>query len=233
MSNRENLLNKIRALLSKTTEHGCTEAEALAALDKARAMMDAYEVSEDELKLAKAEAAVLRAEPEGARDPHGIKWQMASAVADFTDCKCWRSGPRLTFCGLQSDAQFATWLLDSLTGFVQGELARHLMGSLAPRGERRFIINGFVAGITARISERLRELCKRSETAITTSGRELVVTKKTAIADVMKKAGIHLRSGRGSSRRLNGESYQAGKAAGDRASFGRPVTGRTSALRLT
>ena len=34
---REKLLDKIRALLSKTTESGCTEGEYLAALAKARA----------------------------------------------------------------------------------------------------------------------------------------------------------------------------------------------------
>ena len=41
MNNRNSLL----ALLSKTVENGCTESEALAALDKARAMMDAHEVT--------------------------------------------------------------------------------------------------------------------------------------------------------------------------------------------
>ena len=59
---RNRLLDKIRALLSKTTENGCTEAEHLAALDKAYAMIDAYEVTPDDLRLTKTEAAVLRKE---------------------------------------------------------------------------------------------------------------------------------------------------------------------------
>jgi hypothetical protein len=45
MNDRNSLLDKIRALMSKTAENGCTEHEALAALDKARALMDAYEVT--------------------------------------------------------------------------------------------------------------------------------------------------------------------------------------------
>ena len=32
--NRDSLLDKIRALMSKTVDNGCTEAEALAALTK-------------------------------------------------------------------------------------------------------------------------------------------------------------------------------------------------------
>ena len=70
---RNRLLDKIRALLSKTTENGCTEAEHLAALDKAYAMIDAYEVTPDDLRLTKTEAAVLRKEPRGTLDPHNIK----------------------------------------------------------------------------------------------------------------------------------------------------------------
>jgi hypothetical protein len=232
--NRDNLLDKIRALLSKTTENGCTEQEAMAALEKARAMMDAYEVTEADLQLTKAEAAVLRSEPAGSRDPHNIKWYLCSGVADFCDCKAWRSRKTggLVFCGMLSDAQFATWLLDSLAGFVQGELVKHLMGNLAPKGERRFVINGFVMGCTARISSRLEELTRQSKAAAVGNSRALVVTKTAAIKSTMEKAGIKLRSGRASSRRIDGNSYRAGQSAGDRASFGRPVNGQAAALRL-
>jgi Protein of unknown function (DUF2786) len=77
---REGLLEKIRGLLAKTLENGCTESEAMAALDKARAMMDAYAVSESELSLTKDEKAILRREPPGTKDPHRIKWHLMSAV---------------------------------------------------------------------------------------------------------------------------------------------------------
>src|ERR1035437_3545910 len=222
--NRESLLDKIRALMSKTVDNGCTEAEALSALDKARAMMDAYEVSEDDLRLSKEEKAVLRAEPAGTRDPHGIKRSLATPVAKFCDCKVWRNGEKgLTFCGLKSDAQFATWLLDNLASFVQCELVGHLSGCLAPKGERRFVINGFVAGFASRVSERIKALCQQSAVVASSNSRALVLVKSTAVADKLKELNIHLGKGRRSGRRLNGASYQAGKSAGDRASFGRPV----------
>ena len=38
---REKMIDKIKALLSKTTGNGCTQEEELTALDKARALMDA------------------------------------------------------------------------------------------------------------------------------------------------------------------------------------------------
>src|SRR5438552_4170627 len=86
---REGLLDKIRALLAKTVGAGCTESEALAALSKARAMMDAYAVGDDELSLAKEEKAILRREPPGTKDPHRIKQFLARSVAQFCECTAW------------------------------------------------------------------------------------------------------------------------------------------------
>jgi hypothetical protein len=231
-ADRDDLIEKIRNLMSKTVGAGCTEPEALAALDKARALMDAYEVTEEELELTKDEAAVFRKEPPGTRDPHNIKFYLCSATAKFCNCKAWRDqGGELMFCGLPSDVRLATWLLDTLQAFVQAELARHLMGCLAPAAERRFVINGFVGGCCARISDRLNALCTQSASAATSNGRELTVVKNAAVAAKMEAEGICLRTSR-SSKRYDDASYQAGESAGDRASFGRPVTGANATPRI-
>src|SRR6266852_9239767 len=232
MSNREGLLDKVRALLAKTTENGCTEEEHLAAFAKARAMIDAYEIDDAELALTKDEKAILRKEPKGTRDPHGIKSGLALAVAKFTDCRVWRTGQALTFCGLQSDANFATWLLDHLTAFVQGELTRYLIGDVSlDYSNRRRVINGFVSGCTSRISERLNALCQAS-TPVTSNARALVVVKGQAVAEKMREMGIHLGKPHRSARHVDAGAHDAGRAAGERASFGRPVEGKGAVLRL-
>jgi hypothetical protein len=230
--NREKMLDKIRALLSKTTENGCTEEEELASLAKARALMDAYEVTGADLQLAKDEGAILRKEPPGSRDMHGIKAAMAGAVAQFTDCRAWRDRKAgLVFCGLPADVRFATWLLDHLTAFVQAELVKHLMGDTRMNGGRRLAINGFVIGATSQITRRLTELCKPAATASVNS-RALVVTKQAVIRAKMAELGIHLRKGRSSGRQYDASSLASGRSAGDRASFCRPVSGANAVPRL-
>jgi Protein of unknown function (DUF2786) len=234
--NRESLVDKIRALLAKTTANGCTEAEMLTALAKARAMRDAYAVTDEELQIAKDEAAVLRDEPDDPNDPHNIKWRLCSAVADFCDCQVW-AAPRsryrsLVFCGMAGDTQFASWLLDHLTDFVSVELVKHLMTSLAPSSERSRVIKDFLTGITERISERMRELCKPPAGQADNS-RALVAIKSSAIADKMKDCGIKVRI-ISSCFSINSEAdYEAGRKAGNGASFGRPVSGAVGVLRLT
>ena len=149
--NREKVIEKIKALLNKTVDNGCSEEEMGAALDKARAWMDAHEITEDELRLTKEEEAVLRSEPPDSLDPHNIKWHLMDAVAEFCNCQVWQKRRRDTkvveFCGLQSDARLASWLLDTLAQFVQAEIVRHLMETLPPKGEKRRVIRGFVRGL--------------------------------------------------------------------------------------
>jgi hypothetical protein len=233
---RENICNKIRALLSKTMDAGCTEAEAMTALGKAQAMRDAYQVTEAELNLTKEEKAILRREPPGTKDPHRIKWFLLSAVSEFCGCTGWRqrrdSGGGIVFCGLPADVQFATWLLDTLTGFVQAELVNHLMDAAPSNEERREVIRGFVLGITDRISRRLMELCQQSAVAATSNAKALVVVKDAAVQAKLDELGIRLWSSSGSCGAWDDSSYQAGEAAGDRATFGRPVSGRNATLRL-
>ena len=230
---REALLAKIRALLSKTVENGATEAEALAALAKARGMVDAYEVTDAELALTKDEHAIFLREPRGTADPHNIKFHLSGSVAEFCECTAWRNHDNLlVFCGQRSDAQFATWLLDTLAAFVQGELANHLATSTATGHARRSVIASFVHGCTRRICQRLNELRRQSTTVATPNAKALVIVKGAAVKAKLAECGIKLRTTRSSASIGDDSSYNAGKAAGNRASFGRPVSGQNATLRL-
>lgn len=228
--NRTNLLNKIRALLSKTVEAGCTEAEAMSALSMAQAIMDAYEVTEEDLIETKKESAVSETMKD-MRDPHHIRAYITKSISRFTNTKSYKSEIRSQkwkyyFIGLPSDVEFAMWLTETLTMFVQKELKNYIWAndytSLEPPAKRR-IINGFVFGCTNRISERLIELSMQA--APTINGTALMVIKDQLINHKMKELGLNLIAPRKRSSRINANSYEAGKAAGNRATFGRPVGG--------
>jgi hypothetical protein len=136
------------------------------------------------------------------------------------------------FCGLPSDAQFATWLLDALTAFVQAEIVKHLIEVDPSKEDRREVVKGFVLGCTERISQRLDELCAQSATVATSNAKALVVVKGQAVQAKLNELGIRIHKCSLSCGAFDDSSYQAGRAAGDRASFGRPVSGRNATLRL-
>jgi hypothetical protein len=232
---REILVDKVKSLLAKTTENKCTEEEMLAALAKARALIDAYEITDDELKLSRDEKAILHTESEvDARDSYGIKWQLGHSVARYCHVEIFRNGSKsgLSFVGFKSDIDFAIWLIDHLADFVHGALFEFLLDCLAPEGrERKAEIRGFISGCTQRISARLDQLSDQSQTERTTSHKALVVIKDQAIKDFMKAEGICLRLSRSGSGGSEG-ARSAGRSAGDRASFGRPVSGAGATPRL-
>jgi hypothetical protein len=235
MADRNAIIDKIKALLAKTTANGATEAEMMSALDKASAMMDAYDITDADVQVAKDEAAMLHADPPDLKDPHNIKWRLSYGVAQFCGVQIYRSRHEtgLKCIGMPSDVQFAMWLLDSLADFVFAELYAHLIGCLAPQSERRVIIRSFTAACCERITDRLLALVERSKAARTSNGKELVVIKDAAIKAFMKDHDIRIRWCSGYSPRTSDAAAQAaGRAAGDRASFGRPVSGAAGVLRL-
>jgi hypothetical protein len=235
MADRNSIIEKIKALLAKTTANGATEAEMMAALDKASAMMDAHDITDEEVQLTKDEAAMLHADPPDLKDPHKIKWRLCHGVREFCSVQIYRSRHEtgLKCIGMPRDVQFAMWLLDTLADFVFDELYAHLIGCLAPQSERRVIIRSFTAACCERITDRLLALVEHSKAARTGNGRELIVIKDAAIKAFMKDNGIHLRTCRGySPSTFDAAAQAAGYAAGDRASFGRPVTGAAGVLRL-
>src|SRR5438874_8161705 len=91
MADRNTIIDKIKALLAKTTENGATEAEMLSALDKASAMMDAYDITDDELRIAKDEAVMQHSDPPDLKDPHQIKWRLTYGVSQFCNVQIFRS----------------------------------------------------------------------------------------------------------------------------------------------
>jgi hypothetical protein len=233
--NRNSIIETIKKLLVRTTANGCTEAEMLSSLDKASAMMDAYDITDADVREAKDEAAMLHAEPPDLKDPHNIKWRLSNGVAEFCGVQIFRTRHQtgLKCIGMPSDVQFAMWLLDTLADFVFAELYAHLIGCLAPQNERRIIIRSFTAACCDRITDRLLALVERSKAARTGNGRELVVVKDAAIKAFMKDNGIRLRNCSGyAPSTVDAVAQAAGRAAGDRATFGRPVTGAAAVRRI-
>jgi hypothetical protein len=197
MSKRyEDALRKAKALLAKTRDNSnCTEAEKLAAYAMARAMIDAYEITEEDLRETKEEGAIFSEEPEDDRtDPHGIKWRLLGAIARWCGVEVYRKThiQGLKFVGMRVDVEMAMWALEDLADQVFQRLIEHMIICLAPPRERRRITRDFVVGITERIHERLNEQIKQSTINRTSSAKALVIVKQSAIDTALKERGITL-----------------------------------------
>jgi len=88
MSDRRKLIEKVRALLQKTAENGCTEGEAMAAAAKAAELMAQFDLTMTDVEIGATECTE-RPMAAPARD-HPIQWVL-TAVAHFTDTRVWLS----------------------------------------------------------------------------------------------------------------------------------------------
>ena len=229
---RAKLITKIKAIMRKTVYNGCTEVEALSALNMAQSLMNAYEITEADIKEIKQDEKAINQEFD-LRDPNKIALSMAVCVAEFTDCKSWQTRKHtVNFIGLPSDVDFALWLLTTLSRFVRNELAKHLM-RINPEinnWNRQYHINGFVMGAASRINQRLKELITSRKGSVNSNA--IVVAKQELIVRKINELGKMLKAAKKRNEKFTIDSYTAGKAAGNGASFGRPVKGNQAVLRI-
>ena len=230
MQQTDRITSIIRALLAKSTANGATEAEAIAAAEKARELMDRYNVTADVEAAAEDGAIMAKARRYGRGDRIA---GLVMAVAEYCDCKAWvsRSENAPTFCGAPADADMAVWLFESLhaardRGLIQWRSSPAYQDAIAATGESgRLLGANFTSGFVARVAARLRESkAKSREAAASPNAQSLVVVKDAAISNAMQKAGIRFRAVTSCYTRSRSEAARdAGRAAGDRASFGRPL----------
>lgn len=208
---RKKMLERVRAILAKTMDNGCTESEAMAALAKARELMATYEIDEKELDALNIEkTTTFRTE---ARDPYEIKSNLSVNVGKFTRCKAFFDRDNvITFAGKESDIVFATWLLDTLQRFVMRALREYQRQKTIKGGtfaNNNYTSSSFVVGCAARINEKLKELAP--------------VDWAKAQEVIVKELNINLTKSRASRRDIHEGSVKAGMEAGNSARFDKPV----------
>lgn len=216
---------RIKALLAKSVENGATEEEAMAAMQKARELMDKYGVTAAALE---AEAETM-AKTKFRRDGWGtfiIKDRIATNVALYTDCKIWFDfGGDYWILGSETDRQFCMWLLDSLDQFIRRACVEFIKTQRIT-GKKWDHEKAFCIGAINRINARLTTLiAERRKSVQTTDGRSLVVVKSQLVEQAFAETGIKLRQATNKVTYKRNDAYAAGDAAGDRATFNRPVNG--------
>lgn len=232
----EKVKARIRALAAKTTDRGCSEAEAMAAAQKVGQLLEVYGLSMSEIELREevcAQREIIM---------HGPRLQAVGAIflaiIRLTETKGWTAGRgNFVLFGLEPDVLMGEYLLHLVAGAVDREEAE-FRASEAYRRSRlqpQARLRSFRYGFAERVSQRLEEIARhRRETAAqartstggatgSTSGTALVVAKEKRVQEAFKDLGIRLVS-RSTTRRVrDGNAFRHGQEAGGRVGLDRPV----------
>jgi hypothetical protein len=217
----DRVIERICALQAKTQAAGCTEAEALAAAQKAEELLRRYDVQLCPEQVARADCtSALVTTPRKRRDAPDA---CASAVARFCGCRPWiqeETDGRLThvFFGLPADVAAARTLYNVIAETFEAETATFKAGrtyATTPTGQRAQATRSFRYGLARGISDRLAELeAERGRYTTQSTGRDLVPVKRQAIDDALARLGLVFETTRRRRRATDPESYHQGVASG-------------------
>ena len=108
---RTKLLERVRNLLAKTVENGCTEHEAIAAAQKVSALMEQYDLSHEDVEDVKRERYGARKRPfangSALRRVYHESTQTHYAISRLFTCEVWLYDSDLIFFGSELDTEAA------------------------------------------------------------------------------------------------------------------------------
>jgi hypothetical protein len=216
----DRLKTRIQGLRSKTTDNGCTEAEALLAAGKVAELLDRYDLSLTDVEI--RDAACEQREYETYRKKRIPIDGCIGAVANFCDCRVWREKnevghARYVFFGLRSDIEVAHYLTEVIDNAVRFELGRYKTSADYRRfryQDRHIANSSFTLGMVASIADKLKAMKRERDMVNNSTGRDLVVLKASVVDAELKKLDLKLRTVRRTTRLVSPTAYEAGGAAG-------------------
>lgn len=229
------IARKVRALLSRTTDAGCTEAEAIEAAAKARELMDRYRVTLSDVE--------IKAEPitqETVERPNSLRWAAGDyalhGINAYCGVKTWfhksAGVRRLRIFGMKPDVEMARYLYELINAVVNVECARwQRTPEYLNAYSRRSATGSFKLGMAIRINERLKQMAKDlAPVAKSANGTALVVVKGAVVEAAYAGLGLRLGVARQGASVRDSNGFNAGRSAGDRVNLSRPLSRGKQAL---
>jgi hypothetical protein len=229
-SARESKLAQIRALMARTVNNGCTEAEAKEAAAAVDRLLAKYEIDLDEVTVKEQEIVTLRVRTQG----HEIRFG-GLQIAMFTDCRYWteNDGLYLVYFGFKVDTEIAEYLTLVFQRAIDRETDHFTMfnadyNSEKPRGQSDMLYS-FKVGMAARLGERLGELkSKRDFTRKSSTGTDLVLIKSPLVDAAFDALGMKFGRARGGRAIKDTGAYHAGRKAAEGVAISQGIQGRAN-----
>jgi len=221
----DNIVDRIRKLLSLAENAGATPNEAATAMAKAQALLLRHNLDMASVKVPGAPEAPRGVGQVDIREQKGFTWRLAllSVIARNSLCRVIGTPSEKTahLFGTRDNVRAVLamygWVSEQLERMALRERTAYVKQGGGANG--RSWMASFYMGATGTIGDRLR---KPMETFTYGTGRDLVVASDRTLAAAIHKIFPRLTSGR-RARPGSSAGYQSGQQAGANISFGRPA----------
>ncbi len=192
MSEREDILRKVRALLNRTPENGCTEAEAAAAANAAARILDKHGLSAEAVESVSPDGMSERSA--GTVPMDDAIWSMLRPLKRFCTVEAFMShapGAKkatIMFFGAAEDVEVAIHLMKVIRAAIKREGRAYLQacGKTNPK-QRRLAARSFRIGMARRLGEKLEDMIELRDASRPT-GQALVLVKSAKVKDAFDQA---------------------------------------------
>jgi hypothetical protein len=223
---REKVFDKVRKLLALSKSPN--EHEAALAAERAREILDKYQISLAEVDEKEFTEIVERAADTGYSSPKLWVHVLSMSTAKAFDCKVYRAGGVYMFCGLKSDTQVAeyifTYLCRTVFDLMKQRMKKRRAAGIRGAGDVASYAYGAADAIGKKIeayaaSQRRRD---RFEEFKTRTGKDLMVVKNGALEQYWKTKKFG--QARPSRMRVGGD-YWVGKQDGEKVNIYPGISG--------
>ena len=183
---RLKVLDKLAKLLAHTGSGAVNANEMKAAHRAIKKLTDEYGISLEELNEIENKEKLIERIDIDLHNSTPKMWarSLAVAIANFYECRCVRSKSHFYFVGFSLDSEVASEVFENLY---------YLISAVARMQAENF--NDFCFGVVISLRERLEEI--KSERERDNVGGALVVVKKGAVDEQVKKIFPNLTTGKG------------------------------------
>jgi len=197
MENKDKIKLKIKALLSKTTENGASQEEALSALSKAQELMKNYFVSENDLQDPFiGEKCILNSTP---LIKSGYDTSLFyNELSDLFDCEYYFTNKKIYFFGFEPDVELCIYFYDLITKACLNEKKKYMKSKdyaiLKTKYHGKTLASSFIKGFLIKVARKMYDLYaeRKSELNRNSTHGLMVVKKKNKVTDAFKDLGMNI-----------------------------------------
>lgn len=230
---RDEVSKKIKALMGKTVENGCSEEEAMAAANMIGRLSRDYDISitEVEFKTSSFVKHVIKTKSRIA----GPMQQMVVAIANFTGTSSWFSRNDVieyTFFGSEQDTLVADYMYHLLETAIASELARYKKSTEYKNSPvaGKTKTTSFLMGMTNRLRFRLNEMIE-SINKITdgvTSTSLMPLNKIVIVKNELDKLNMGLKTVKTTRKIKSVNAYVSGQISGNRVNITSGISAKST-----
>lgn len=245
MIDKSSMEKKVRALLNVTVENGATEAEALTAAEKARQLIDQYQIELTGEEVKKSQAVIEFSRAWRSETVKRLN-EAYFGIERLTDTYVFLSKVgihkhRVGFLGLKEDCQLANYLCD-VCFFAEKAAWEEYQKADAYKVFRKAghhtyqIRRSLTVGFSIRIAQRMFDLARFREAQMKAAptGTALVVVKQELIEEGKKEHGLlDIKDGKTVNSGVSHNALNAGAAAAEKVNLNNPVEAKEEAKQLS